>query len=103
MLIASWHVEARFGHKQAVVDLMRRWWREIAPQVGWSEGQARILNGSMGVPEAALEVEISIADLTELHEAWSRLPAAAGQAEWAAALAPHIVAGSPRWTLRRVM
>lgn len=41
MFISRWQINARFGHKAAVVALMRRWEAEIGAQVGaprWSSG-----------------------------------------------------------------
>lgn len=102
MMIARWQIEVRFGHKQAALELMRQWWREIAPQVGWGKDQARILSGSLGARESTIEVEIAIADLAELDTAWAKLAEAKGQADWSAALEPHVVSGTPRWLVYRV-
>jgi len=102
MMIARWHIDARFGHKQAVIDLMRQWWREIAPQIGWTVDQVRILTGALGAKESAIEVEVILTDLAALNAAWARLAEASGQAEWAEALEPHIVSGTPAWTVHRV-
>jgi hypothetical protein len=103
MMIARWQIEVRFGHKQAALELMRQWWREIAPQVGWHREQARVLSGSLGARESTVEIEITIADLTALESAWTRLADAKGQAEWSAALEPHVVSGTPRWLVYRVV
>lgn len=103
MMIARWQIQARFGHKQAAIDLMREWWRDIAPQIGWSPDQVRILSGAVGAKEAAIEVEVEVADLAALHRAWAKLARARGQEAWAQALEPHIVSGTPRWTVHRVV
>jgi hypothetical protein len=103
MMIARWQVQVRFGHKQAAIALMRRWWCDIAPQVGWSPEQVRILTGAIGERESAIDVEVAVADLAALGEAWSRLGTAEGQEQWAAELEPHIVSGTPRWTVHRVL
>lgn len=103
MMIARWRVQARFGRKQAVLDLMRRWWREIAPQIGWGSGQVRILTGALGTPESVIDVEVAIDDLAALNDAWARLADAEGQSQWAAELEPHIVSGTPAWSVRRIV
>jgi len=103
MMIARWRIHSRFGHKQAAIDLMRQWWREIAPQIGWTPDQVRILSGALGAKESAIEVEVALPDLAALSAAWSRLAEARGQAEWAEALEPHIVSGTPDWTVHRVV
>lgn len=102
-MIARWHVQARFGHKLAAIALMRRWWCDIAPQIGWTPEQVRILSGAVGERESAIDVEVEIADLASLDAAWARLATAEGQEAWAAELEPHIVSGTPRWTVHRVL
>lgn len=103
MMIARWQVQARFGHKQDAVALMRRWWLEIAPQIGWAQDQVRILTGALGERESAIDVEVQVTDLAALNDAWNRLASAEGQERWAAELEPHIVSGTPRWTVHRVL
>ncbi len=102
MFIARWSVEVRFGRKEAALALMRRWWEEIAPAIGWSRQQARLLSGSLGVPESRVEVEIALDDLAELEQAWARLAALEAQSEWARELEGLIVSGSTNWTLYRL-
>lgn len=101
MMVARWHVDARFGHKQAVLAMMARWWRDIAPQVGWNVLQARMLSGSLGEAESAVQVEVEIADLAALDSAWSRLANVPEQARWSAELEPLVISGSSRWTIYR--
>lgn len=103
MIIARWRVHARFGHKQAAIDLMHRWWREIAPQIGWSTDQVRLLVGAVGEKESAIDVEIQLDDLASLNDAWDRLAQAEGQGAWAEDLEPHIVSGTSKWTIHRVV
>ena len=33
MMIARWQIDARFGHKQDVIERLQTWARDIAPQV----------------------------------------------------------------------
>lgn len=101
MMIARWSIDARFGHKQEAIGLMHRWWREIAPEIGWQSDQARILTGSLGAAESRIEVEVHVADLAAIDAAWSRLAGLDRQGEWAAELAPHIVPGTARWVVMR--
>ena len=48
MMIARWQIEARFGHKQTVIDSLKKWSAEIGVQIGWTEDKVRILTGSIG-------------------------------------------------------
>lgn len=101
MMIARWSIEARFGQKAAALELMTRWWREIAPSIGWSAGQARIVTGSLGAPESTIEVEIAVGGLADIESAWARLGDLAAQARWADELAPLVVSGTARWSVYR--
>ena len=38
MMIARWHIDAKFGHKQTVVDSLKIWNRGIAMLPGISSG-----------------------------------------------------------------
>lgn len=103
MMTARWQVDARFGHKDAVVALMTQWWRDIAPRIGWSADKARLHTGSVGVGESRIEIEVSIANLAQLESAWARLTETRDQERWAEELAPHVVSGSARWTVYRTV
>src|SRR3989304_2205030 len=48
MMIARWQIDARFGHKQTVIDTLRAWEKDIAPQIGLSPAKRRMLTGSVG-------------------------------------------------------
>lgn len=85
MIVARWTFDARFGHKNEVLELTREWWTRIAPQIGWSADQARFLTGSIGAPESCVVVD------------------AEGQIDWARRLAPHIVDGTPGWEVLRIV
>ncbi len=34
MMIARWHIEAHFGHKQTVIDSPRKWCDDNGTQIG---------------------------------------------------------------------
>jgi hypothetical protein len=101
MLIARWRIDARFGHKQTVIDMLHAWARDIAPQIGFKQG--RLLSGSIGVAEAAVEHDWEIADLAELDRAWAKLATIEAHAAWGRDLEPHVVSGSANWTIFRVV
>jgi hypothetical protein len=42
MMIARWQIDARFGHKQNVIDMLRIWANDIAPQIGWTLERGRM-------------------------------------------------------------
>lgn len=103
MMIARWSIDARFGHKQDVIDLLHIWAREIAPTIGWAEDKGRMLTGSIGARESTVEAEWAVDDLAELGRAWDKLATIEAHREWGKQLEPFVVSGSGRWTVYRVL
>ncbi|WP_410499105.1 hypothetical protein [Chitinibacter sp. S2-10] len=103
MMVARWSIDARFGHKAEALALMQQWMNEIGSQIGWSADKVRLLNGSIGANESLIVSEIQIADLAELNSAWDKLGKIDAHQAWGKALEPHIVSGTPRWEVFRVI
>lgn len=101
MIIARWSIDARFGHKQAVIDSMLKWHREIGSTIGWTD--VRLLTGSVGVPESTVQAEVRLKDLAELNASWDKLATIDAHKEWSKSLEPYIVSGTPRWEIFRVV
>jgi hypothetical protein len=100
MLIARWQIDARFGHKHIVLEKLREWARDIAPQIGFTS--SRLLSGSIGAQEATVEHNWEVADLAELDRAWAKLATIDAHARWGKDLEAYVVSGSSRWTIWRV-
>ena len=103
MMVARWSIDAKFGYKQNVVDLMQRWLKEIAPQAGIKTDKARLLTGSIGALEATIQSEHVIEDLTELNQVWDKLAAIPAHKQWSKELEPFVVSGTSRWEIYRVL
>ncbi len=103
MFVARWQIDARFGHKQAVIDLMRRWEREIGQLAGLAETEMEMLTGSIGAREATVENNVRVASLTELDGFFAKLGDIPDHARWGSDMEPHVVSGSSRWTVLRVL
>jgi hypothetical protein len=101
MLIARWQIDARFGHKQAAIEKLQQWEKEIATQIGVTKG--RLLTGSVGALEATLVHEWEIKDLAELEQAWAKLATIPAHVQWGKELEPHVVSGTSRWEIFRVL
>jgi len=99
MTIARWHIDARFGHKQAVIDALKTWNRDIGEQIGWKANQLRLTTGSIGALEST--VEVTIADLAELNASWAKLAGIAAHKQWSKDIEPHVVSGTQRWEVLR--
>lgn len=103
MMIARWHFEARFGHKDAAINSLSRWNEEIGSQIGWTADKTRILTGSIGALESTIQSEILITDLNELNASWSKLGEISAHKEWGKEMEQLIVSGTPRWEIFRVV
>jgi hypothetical protein len=103
MMIARWSIDAKFGYKQNVVDAMKRWLRDIAPQVGITEERIRLMTGSIGALEATVQSEHVIEDLAELNRIWDQLATIPAHQQWGRELEPFVVSGTNRWEIYRLL
>ncbi|MBI4755960.1 MAG: hypothetical protein HY778_11240 [Betaproteobacteria bacterium] len=103
MLIARWSIDARFGYKPVVLDMMRRWMAEVGSQIGWTQDRARLLTGSVGAHESTVQSEIRVRDLAELGAAWDKLATIEAHARWGKEMEPYVVSGSPHWEIFRII
>jgi hypothetical protein len=103
MMIARWSIDAKFGHKQTVIDQMKRWMAEIAPQAGLTPGKMRLLTGSIGALESTLQAEHVIDDLAELNQTWDKLAKIEAHKQWSKDIEPYVVSGTNRWEIYRIL
>lgn len=103
MMVARWSIDAKFGYKQNVIDLMERWLREIGPQAGFTADKLRLLTGSIGALEATIQTEHLVADLGELDRAWAKLATIDAHKQWGKEMEPYVVSGTSRWEILRVL
>jgi len=103
MIIARWNIDARFGQKQIVIDSLKKWLKDIGAQIGWTEDKVTVLTGSIGALESSVQMEILLSDLSELNASWDKLATIEAHRQWSKDLEPHIVSGTPRWEILRVV
>lgn len=103
MMIARWRIDARFGHKEEAIKLMKQWDDEFGSKVGWTSEKMRLTTGSVGVAESAIITEVQIQDLAELNDAFDKISTLEGHAEWGRQLEPHVVSGTNNWEIYRVI
>lgn len=103
MMIARWHIDARFGHKQHVIDSLKEWRETIGSQLGWTPDRTRILTGSVGALESTIVAEVQVENLTDLDNAFAKLATLESHKEWGKKLEPYIVSGTPRWEVYRAV
>jgi len=102
-MIARWSIDARFGHKAKVIDEMRRWIREVSSKIGWTPDKVRLQTGSIGALESTVQFEVMVTNLAELHESWDRLGSVLEHKKWSRELEPHVMSGTPRWEVFRII
>ena len=102
MMIARWQIEARFGHKQTVIDSLKKWHREIGEQIGWTADKVRISTGSVGALESTVETAIQIEDLADLNAAWAKLATIEAHKQWGKEIEPYVISGTPRRQIFRL-
>lgn len=104
MIVARWQVDARFGYKPKLLEMMDQWMEEIGSQVGWQKGKnVTLLTGSIGIEEARIEVEHRMKDLAELNAAFDKLATLDAHKNWSQKIEPYVVSGSTRWVILRVI
>lgn len=103
MIIARWHIEAKFGHKQDVIDSLKQWYRDIGAQAGWTKDRVRLLTGAVGAKEALIVAEVALDDMTQLDESFKKLGTIEAHQRWSRELEPYMVSGSTYWTVYRVL
>ncbi len=103
MLIARWQIDARFGHKQTVIDLMQRWLRDVGSKAGTDTMDVKLLTGSVGAREATLEVNHTVENLAQLESFFAAIGKIDAHKQWGKDLEPFVVSGSSRWDIYRVI
>jgi hypothetical protein len=103
MLVARWSIDAKFGYKQSVIEAMQKWLKEIGPQAGFDAGRTRLLTGSVGARESTIVTEHLVEDLNELSRVWDKLGSIPAHKEWSKSLEPHVVSGTNKWEIYRIL
>ena len=103
MMVARWSIVAKFGYKQDLLALMKRWMDEIGPQVGYSRDKLRLVTGSIGAPESTIQSEVVVNDLQELNASWDKLAKIPAHVQWGKEIEPYVVSGSSLWNIYRIV
>lgn len=101
MMIARWSIDAKFGYKPQVIELMQRWLREIGSQIGWNTSNTRLITGSIGALESTVQSEVQVKDLNELNAAWEKLGTISAHQAWSKEMEPFVVSGTQHWQIFR--
>src|SRR5262249_29249443 len=101
MFVARWIIDIRFGHKDEALRLMKKWQEEVGRKRGCERTQLRI--GSIGVTESRFESETLVDSLDALEKAWAKMTTFPGHARFAQEIEPHVVSGTNRWEIYRVI
>ena len=103
MFVARWQIDARFGQKQKVIDLVRAWERDIGSKAGTGKMKIQLLTGSIGAREATVEIDHTFDTLAELEQMFEKLGNLDAHKKWGQDLEPYVVSGSSHWQIFRVL
>jgi hypothetical protein len=103
MFIGRWIVEAKFGHKDEMLALAKRWREEVGERAGMKQGASRILSCSIGGAESRFEFETHFAALADLEKAWTEMGKIPAHKQFSKDLEQHVVSGSNRWEVLRIV
>ena len=103
MFSARWQIDAKFGQKQTVLELMREWERDIGSQAGIADVKFQIMTGSIGAREATVESHHEVESLARLEEFFARLGKIDAHAKWGKKMEPHVVSGTSLWQIFRIV
>lgn len=101
MIVARWQVNARFGHKQELIEELKQWWATIGREIGQSD--VTILTGSVGAAESLVTVDVRCRDMAEQQSQWDRLARVTEHQDFARRTEPLLVSGSTRWEILKVV
>ncbi len=103
MFIARWQIDARFGQKQTVIDLLRKWEREIGIKAGTDRMDFKILTGSIGAREATVEADHTVESIAQLEGFFESIGKIDAHRQWSKELEPYVVSGTALWSIYRVV
>ena len=101
MIVARWHVKARFGMKPQVIKLVKEWWKTVGETIGQTD--YTLMTGSVGAEESLVTMDVRVSDMGELQRQWDALPSNKDHQRFAEEMEPLIVSGSTRWEIFRVV
>ncbi|MEW9808552.1 hypothetical protein [Mesorhizobium marinum] len=103
MFSARWQIDAKFGNKQRVLELMKQWERDIGSQVNLAEMKFQIMTGSIGAREATIEAHHHVESLARLEEFFGKIGKIDAHAKWGREMEPFVVSGTSQWQIFRVV
>ena len=103
MMIARWTCEAKFGHKNEALALLKEWNEQIGAQTDIDMARSRTLSGSVGAKESIIENEMEISNLTELDAFFDKIASIDMHADWGKKFGEVIVSGSTYWEVFRLV
>jgi hypothetical protein len=103
MFVARWQIDARFGHKQTVIELLRKWEREVGTMAGTERMDFKILTGSIGAREATVEANHTVESMAQLEQFFQAIGNNEAHRQWGRDLEPYVVSGSAFWNIYRAL
>lgn len=103
MYIARWGMTVNSGHRNTVIELLRKWEIDVGQRVGWRAAAIRVSFGVFGISDAQIEFEVRVDSLSDLEGAWSDMRKNPHHAEYLKQLDQHIIGGTSVWSVLEVI
>lgn len=97
MYIARWLLTAHYGHKDATINLLKKWEGDVGQRIGWRANSIRVTCGAIGIGQSSIEFEVRVDSLNDLESAWGDMAKNPYHAQYLKELEPHIMSGSNIW------
>ena len=103
MLLCQWHLDIVYGHQADALAILRAWGVEKAASSEFRRARAtRLMVGHVGVSPSLVVDEYTFDSLGDFEAALGDMGAPQFRRH-SDALAPHVVPGSQRWEVYRVV
>ncbi|MFK0687095.1 hypothetical protein ACFX5Q_02640 [Mesorhizobium sp. IMUNJ 23033] len=86
-----------------VLELLKKWEREIGSQVGIADLKFQIMTGSIGAREATVESHHEVQSLAQLEEFFAKIGKIEAHAKWGKEIEPYVVSGTSLWNIYRIV
>ncbi len=86
-----------------MIDLLRKWEREIGVKAGTDKMDFKILTGSIGAREATVEANHAVESLAQLEQFFTAIGNNDAHRQWGRDLEPYVVSGSAAWKIYRAL
>jgi hypothetical protein len=86
-----------------VIEVLRKWERDIGTKAGTDKMDFKILTRSIGAREATVEANHTIQSIAQLERFFDSIGKIDAHRQWGKDLEPYVVSGSALWNIYRLV